>query len=83
MNQDLSAPALIQLARRYYPASIGIDDPRYTDSEETRRRLALLEAAMKNTGGWSDSYDEWKRLFPGVRYGTYRRFPMRPVTAAR
>lgn len=65
MNQDLSAPALTQLARRYYPASVGMDDPRYNDSEETRRRSAVLEAAMKDTGGWERFLRRVEEAFPG------------------
>jgi hypothetical protein len=65
MNQDLSAPALTQLARRYYPASIGMDDPRHDESEEARRRSARLEAAMKDTGGWERFLRRVEEAFPG------------------
>ncbi|NMO18070.1 hypothetical protein HPC49_10010 [Pyxidicoccus fallax] len=52
MSQSLTAQALLQLVRRYYPAGIHGGDPRYEASEEFKRLTALRRAAVEDARAW-------------------------------
>jgi hypothetical protein len=49
---DLSASALVQLLRPYYPTGLGSDDPAYNASAEAQRLRRVREDAQKEMGAW-------------------------------
>lgn len=64
MRQDFSAPALIELAHRYYPTHLlSVDDPRHALSEENQRLTALREAEATNNK-WTAFVRQMKSEFP-------------------
>jgi len=52
MSQDLSAPALIECVRRYYPLELDPEDPRYEQSAEYQRLEHRRREAVNDSGPW-------------------------------
>ena len=49
---DLSAPALVQFLRPYYPTGLRPDDPAYNTSAEAQRLRRVRENAQKDMSAW-------------------------------
>ena len=65
MSPDLSAPALIERVRRYYPSEIPRGDPRYTQSEEHQRLEHRRREAETEAGPWHRFVEQVEEAFPG------------------
>jgi len=61
MKPDLSAAALIQFLRQYYPTGLWVDEPGYKESEQLQR---LLEEARKDTSAWKGFVQRVGEEFP-------------------
>jgi hypothetical protein len=65
MSQDLSAPALVKLVHRYYPANLlSVHDARHAASEEEQRLVALRRTEWENNGPWNAFVQRLVHEFP-------------------
>jgi hypothetical protein len=65
MSQELSAPALIECVRRYYPLELPREAPRYTQSEEHQRLEHRLREVAGETASWHRFVQQVEESFPG------------------
>lgn len=65
MRPDLSATALVQLLRRYYPTGLWVDEPGYKESEQIQRLQRFLEEARSDTRAWAAFVQRVREEFPG------------------
>jgi hypothetical protein len=64
MKPDLSAAALVQLLRQYYPTGLWVDEPGYKESEQIQRLQRLLEEAREDTSTWKGFVQRAREEFP-------------------
>jgi hypothetical protein len=64
MNPELTADALVQLVHRFHPASLLNDDPRYKESEEGQRLIALLKANAQPSPAWKGFMQRLREELP-------------------
>ncbi|MFE8600211.1 hypothetical protein [Archangium violaceum] len=65
MKPELTVDALVQLVRRYYPAGIANEDPRYRESEEGQCLQTLLQTQVGGTPAWNAFVQKLRGEFPG------------------
>lgn len=64
MDERFSADALVALVHRYYPAGLYGDDPRYGESEQSRRLTAARLAAQKDDAAWKHFRQRVREVLP-------------------
>src|SRR5689334_12169731 len=66
MKPDLSAAALVQFLRQYYPMGLWVDEPGYKESEQIQRLQRFLEDARKDTSAWKGFVQRVHKEFPNA-----------------
>jgi len=64
MIPDLSASALVQRVRSYYPAGLVPDDPEYKGSVEAQRLMQFLANAQKDMSAWKSFVQHVRKALP-------------------
>lgn len=85
MDSRLTAEALIQRVRRFFPTGIHRDDPRYSTTPEAQELEALRKAAMEDDAAWRGFLQRIRDELPGCRvwdYPTIRYDPAYEVRVA-
>ena len=63
--KNTTSEQLIQCVHRYYPVGLEKEDPRYTNSQESRRLQALLETHSQSSPEWKGFVQRLSSEFPG------------------